>query len=83
MPPSEETAADVLMTLINRIKRDLPYDKATAQIVAALYAAAAAQVKGPAFRPFEIGWTPDLYALYDLLKEELSTHTHTKENQPT
>jgi hypothetical protein len=76
MPPNKEQAAATLMTLINQIKRDLPNDEATAQITAAVYAAAAAHVKGPAFRPFEIGWTPDLYALYDLLKEELSTPPH-------
>jgi hypothetical protein len=74
MPHDEEPAATVLMRLINQIKRDLLYEEATSQITAALYAAAAAQVKGSQFRPFDIDWTPDLHALYALLKEELSTN---------
>lgn len=76
MPPSDEPAASALVRLINQIKRDLPYGEAAAQITAGLYAASAAQAKGPTFKPFEIGWTSDLWELYDLLKEALSTQTH-------
>jgi hypothetical protein len=83
MPPSDELAAPALVRLITQIKRDLPYDEATAQITAALYAAATAHTKGPTFKPFEIGWTPDLYTLYDILKEALSTHNTKEHNTMT